>query len=89
MSEEQKRTSTAEGQSELTAVVMQSYEIEGIALFREIEPKLEGYTDEQVRNMYRAWSNETACAGWLSVTMHGAKAFCEWAFTYPADTYSA
>lgn len=70
-------------------LVMQSYEIEGIALFREMEPKLSAYTDEQVRNMYRAWSNETASAGWLSVTRHGAKAFCEWAFTYPADMYSA
>jgi len=74
---------------QIEPVVMQAYEYEGIAIFREIEPRLSAYSDIQVCSMYRGWSNETACAGWLSVTDRGAVEFCKWAFTYPADSYSA
>lgn len=70
-------------------VVMQSYEYEGITLFRDMDPRFEKYTDVQIRDIYRAWSRETASAGWLSVTTVGAKEFIKWAFTYPADFHSA
>jgi len=64
------------------------YEVSGLAVFRYIEPRFIPMSDEQVAHLYRRWSDEQACAGWLGITNKGAEAFCKWAFTPPADFIS-
>ncbi len=66
-------------------LVRPDYEIEGLAIFRQIEPKFIQMPNDKVAQLYRIWSDQQACASWIGVTNRGAEYFCKWAFTTPAD----
>jgi len=64
---------------------MDDYVIAGLAIFRYIEPRFIDMSDKDLKDLYRIWSDEQACASWLGVTNKGAEQFCKWAFITPFD----
>ena len=63
----------------------EDYEKQTIQEIRCLGSRLSGFTDYKLRELYREWSQETACAGWLGCSKRGLKAFAEWATVAPCD----
>lgn len=60
------------------------YQQETIDEIRKQDSKeLNKLNDEQIAYLYSYWSEESACAGWLSWSPTGIKNFIEWATTPP------
>ncbi len=61
------------------------YEAETILAIRQRNTRLNVLHDSTLRDLYRTWSTESACAGWLAPSDTSITLFVEWALTAPAD----
>jgi hypothetical protein len=70
---------------------MEDYEIETIKLIREagvLETEFpNGFPDTVIYDLYKQYSAETACAGWISGNQRTAEDFVYWATTSPLVDY--
>lgn len=67
---------------------MEDYHIKTIAQIRARNSRLNQYDDKAIASLYRAYSAETACAGWLDSTPERViDCFIKWALTAPADLF--
>jgi len=66
---------------------MQQYEEYGVVLIKSKSPTLAEIPDAGVAELYRRYSQETACAGWLTLFEKDVPFFLEWVFTSPLDAY--
>lgn len=64
---------------------MDDYKEQTIQMIRKLGGRLDEKTDEELADLYREWSKETASAGWLMHSERGVTAFSEWATTAPCD----
>jgi hypothetical protein len=66
----------------------EDYQIKTIAQIRARNTRLNQYDDRAIASLYRSYSAETACAGWLdSTTERVIDCFITWALTTPADLF--
>jgi len=54
-----------------------------VARFREEISELSELTDSEIEELYREWSSENHCAGWLSVTDRAVRVFRNWVTKSP------
>ena len=68
----------------------EDYQIKTIEQIRARKTRLNQYDDKAIASLYRAYSSETACAGWLDSTLERVvDCFITWALTAPADLFMA
>ena len=66
---------------------MQTHKKELVDAVKAQSARLALESDERVMVLYKQWSHECHCAGWITQSELGVKAFIEWATTAPCDIY--
>ena len=64
---------------------MQDYQEETLKMIRSRPSKLKWVDDEKLIRLYQEWSENTACAGWLTPCDRSIREFIIWAITPPCD----
>ena len=66
---------------------MQTHKKELVDAVKTQSPRLALESDERITDLYKNWSLEYHCAGWITQSELGVKAFIQWATTAPCDIY--
>ena len=61
------------------------YQLATIREIRQLNSGLNKLSDCQLRELYAEWSEETACARWISYSKRSIEYFVEWATVAPCD----
>jgi len=64
---------------------MQRWQMEGIKEFRRADKRFDELSDSQLKRLYNNFSEETACASWVTVIPPSTEAFINWAFNSPFE----